>query len=53
MNDHPSVQIELGVLEHSCCVVMPFAAVFTREYDQVIKPAVESAGLKCIRGDEI
>lgn len=32
---------------------MPFASMFEREYTRVIKPAVESVGLECVRGDEI
>lgn len=47
------VTIELGEVTNSCFVVMPFASLFEREYSRVIKPAVESAGLVCVRGDEI
>ncbi|MES2848107.1 MAG: hypothetical protein V4685_03565 [Bacteroidota bacterium] len=38
----------------SCFVVMPFSEKWSGEvYDEFIKPAVEAAGLQCIRGDEI
>lgn len=45
--------IELDEITNSCFVVMPFQAVFESEYEKVIKPAIESAGLLCVRGDEI
>lgn len=48
-----SIEIELGTLNNSCFVIMPFSATFNDEYEKVIKPAVESAGLIPIRGDEI
>ncbi|HUU62963.1 MAG TPA: hypothetical protein VMX96_03470 [Dehalococcoidia bacterium] len=48
-----SIEIELGTLSNSCFVIMPFSATFNDEYEKVIKPAVESAGLVPIRGDEI
>lgn len=47
------VIVEIEEITNSCFVVMPFHSVFTSEYEKVIKPAVEEAGLKCIRGDEI
>lgn len=47
------VTIELGEVTNSCFVAMPFASLFEREYTRVIKPAIESAGLVCVRGDEI
>ena len=47
------VTIQLGTVTNSCFVVMPFASLFEREYTRVIKPAVESLGLECVRGDEI
>ena len=47
------VTIQLNSVENSCFVVMPFASMFEREYTRVIKPAVESLGLECLRGDEI
>ena len=47
------VIVELDEVTNSCFVVMPFHPLFGKEYDRVIKPAVEAAGLKCERGDEI
>jgi len=47
------VTIELGEVTNACFVVMPFEQLFEREFTRVIKPAVESAGLVCVRGDEI
>jgi hypothetical protein len=32
---------------------MPFHALFEAEYERVIRPAIEEAGLSCVRGDEI
>ncbi len=32
---------------------MPFHALFEAEYERVIRPAIEEAGLRCVRGDEI
>lgn len=36
-----------------CFVLMPFAAKFRPVYDEIIRPAVEAAGLRCERADEI
>lgn len=47
------VTIQLGTVANRCFVVMPFASMFEREYTRVIKPAIESVGLECVRGDEI
>lgn len=47
------VEINLGTLTKSCFVIMPFSPIFNAEYKDVIRPAVEAAGLTCIRGDEI
>ncbi|OGO13159.1 MAG: hypothetical protein A2032_01855 [Chloroflexi bacterium RBG_19FT_COMBO_49_13] len=33
-------------------VIMPFAAPFDSVYQKLIKPAVESCGIKCVRADE-
>jgi hypothetical protein len=32
---------------------MPFHSLFGAQYERVIRPAIEEAGLKCVRGDEI
>lgn len=45
--------ISLGEITNTCFVVMPFAPLFDAQYEQVIRPAIESTGLTCIRGDEI
>lgn len=47
------VEIEFGDLKNTCFVIMPFGSVFNSEYNNIIRPAIEMAGLKCIRGDEI
>ncbi|MFZ5638240.1 MAG: nucleoside 2-deoxyribosyltransferase [Pseudomonadota bacterium] len=47
------VTIQLGEITNSCFVVMPFASMFDREYTRVIRPAIQSVGLECVRGDEI
>lgn len=47
------VTVSLGNLVDVCFVAMPFAPIFTSEYELVIKPAVEAAGLQCVRGDEL
>jgi hypothetical protein len=50
---HSHVITQLGEVTNACFVVMPFASMFEREYTRVIRPAVEAAGLECVRGDEI
>ena len=47
------IQIDLGELENSCFIVMPFSTLFQSEYDNIIKPALSELNLTCIRGDEI
>lgn len=47
------VVVRLGEVKNSCFVVMPFHPLFGKQYDTVIRPAIEGAGLTCIRGDEI
>ncbi len=54
MNEKPAIiGVELGQLEQSCFVVMPFASLFKTQYESVIRPAVEQCGLRCVRGEEI
>lgn len=48
-----SICVELGEIENTCFVVMPFDSLFQTQYERVIRPAVEQLGLKCIRGDEM
>lgn len=47
------VEVSLGSVTNSCFVLMPFSPSYDTEYKRVIQPAVEAAGLECIRGDEI
>lgn len=47
------IHIELGELENSCFVVMPFNTLFQTEYDKIIQPALQELNVRCIRGDEI
>jgi len=47
------VIVQLEEITNSCFVVMPFHPLYEAEYERVIKPAVEEAGLTCVRGDEI
>ena len=49
----PKVEIDLGNLKDTCFVIMPFSSVFDAEYHDIIRPAVEAAGLTCIRADEL
>jgi hypothetical protein len=48
-----SVTISLGEVTNACFVIMPFDPLFQIEYERVLRPAIESSGLQCIRGDEI
>lgn len=47
------VLVQLDEVTNSCFVVMPFHPLFGEQYDKVLRPAIESAGLVCVRGDEI
>jgi Nucleoside 2-deoxyribosyltransferase len=47
------VSVALGEVKNTCFVIMPLHSVFEAEYQRVIKPAIEDAGLECKRGDEI
>ncbi|MCP4367395.1 MAG: hypothetical protein GY797_04655 [Deltaproteobacteria bacterium] len=47
------VIVNLEGITNSCFVVMPFHSLFEPQYERVIRPAVEDAGLECVRGDEI
>jgi hypothetical protein len=47
------VIVQLEEITNSCFVMMPFRPLYEAEYEGVIKPAVEEAGLICVRGDEI
>lgn len=47
------IEINLGTLTNSCFVIMPFGPTYNTEYERITRPAVEAAGLACIRADEI
>jgi hypothetical protein len=47
------VIVQLDEVTNSCFVAMPFHALYKAEYERVIKPAIQDAGLTCKRGDEI
>jgi hypothetical protein len=47
------VVVRLEQVTNTCFVAMPFHSLFETEYQRVIRPAVEEAGLACVRGDEI
>ena len=36
-----------------CFVLMPFAGEYRQVYDGALKPIVESAGLRCLRADDL
>jgi len=48
-----AIKINLGQVNNSCFVVMPFTALFQTEYEEIIKPALFELSIDCIRGDEI
>lgn len=47
------VQINLGKVDNTCFVVMPFNALYQTEYENIIKPALTELNIICVRGDEI
>lgn len=47
------VTVQLDEVTNTCFVVMPFHPLYGKQYEKVIRPAIEAAGLECIRGDEI
>lgn len=47
------IQIDVAEVTNTCFVVMPFDSLFEAQYTKVIRPAVQEAGLACVRGDEI
>lgn len=52
-NHKNSIVVDIGEIEDTCFVVMPFDSLFKIQYERVIRPAIEELGLKCVRGDEI
>lgn len=53
IDNSPVININLGNLENSCFVVMPFKPMFKTQYENIIRPAIKESGLECVRGDEI
>jgi hypothetical protein len=47
------VTIDLGIIRPTCFVIMPFSSVYQSSYERVMRPAVEDAGLECVRADEV
>ena len=47
------ITVDLEQITNTCFVVMPFHTLFETEYERVIRPAIEEAGLECVRGNEI
>jgi hypothetical protein len=45
--------IQIGEVLNCCFVMMPFQDLYRAQYEKVIRPAIEAAGLECKRGDEI
>ncbi|MGD8779297.1 MAG: hypothetical protein PVH88_10100 [Ignavibacteria bacterium] len=48
-----TIEIQIQQQLNTCFVIMPFDALFQSQYENVIKPSIESLGIKCIRGNEI
>ena len=53
MGKKANVKVELGELKASCFIIMPFSSTYGTLYERVIRPAVEEAGLTCVRADEV
>jgi hypothetical protein len=54
MKEHKnSIVVDIGEIEDTCFVIMPFDSLFKIQYERVIRPAIEDLGFKCVRGDEI
>ena len=47
------IKIDVDDIRNECFVIMPFDGLFKSQYENVIKPAIESTGLESIRGDEV
>lgn len=45
--------IDLGNVENTCFVVMPFSSLFQVEYEKIISPALKELNITPVRGDEI
>lgn len=53
MQDNNRVEIIINEIKNNCFVIMPFDGLFKSQYEKVIKPAIETTGLKAVRGDEV
>ena len=53
MMHNKGVNIAIGEIRNQCFVIMPFDGLFQSQYELVIKPSIEAAGLECVRGDMI
>ena len=47
------VTVDLGDIKEECFVLMPFAPKFDLIYEEVLRPAIEDAGLEPTRADQI
>ena len=47
------VEIDLGTVDNSCFIAMPFSSLFQIEYEKIIQPALTELNIPCVRGDEI
>lgn len=47
------IEINIGEVQNSCFVAMPFGTLFQTEYEKIIQPALEGINIFCVRGDEI
>lgn len=47
------VTVDLGDIKEECFVLIPFASKFDLIYEEVLRPAIEDAGLVSTRADEI
>ena len=45
MNKETQITIRIAEILNECFVIMPFDGLFQAQYERVIKPAVEGAGL--------
>lgn len=48
-----TIEIDLGKVDNSCFVIMPFSTLFQVEYKKIIQPALTELNIECVRGDEI
>ncbi len=52
-HDYLFKQVDFEIDDKLCFVLMPFAKKFQPIYDDYIKPAVQKAGLTCMRADDL